>query len=110
MEGWVATDPLAVADFISERYAADKPINDLGHRRVLAELAIAQPEYTGLWLQRLPDPELQAQAAKTLSANWSAFDPAAAAAWINSLPAGPVRDTAAEEFNRHQSGGGTARP
>jgi hypothetical protein len=29
-----------------------------------------------------------------LAANWSAFDPAAAEAWIATLPAGPVRAAA----------------
>lgn len=109
LSGWAKVNPAGAADFIMERARGGHDISGLTDEGVLAELAIAQPEYTGLWLQRLPDPELQTQAAKTLSANWAAFDPAAAAAWINSLPAGPVRDTATEEF-RQQLGSGNSAP
>ena len=104
LSGWAKANPTGAADFITERLRGGHDIEGLQSEGVLAELAISQPEYTGLWLQRLPDPELQAQAAKTLAANWSAFDPEAAAAWINSLPPGTLRDAAAREMAADQEG------
>jgi hypothetical protein len=94
LSGWAKANPTGAADFILQRVAAGKSIGKLDEKGVLAELAISQPRYTSLWLQRLPDPGLQQQTAHTLAANWSVFDPEAAAEWINKLPDGPVREAA----------------
>ena len=94
---WTKVDPEAAAGWIQERLEQGKAVKfkgDHGDEGILTDLAISQPEFTASWLLELPDAAVQAKAADTLAANWSAFDPAAADAWIASLPAGPVREAA----------------
>jgi hypothetical protein len=94
---WTKVDPEAAAEWIEERLEQGKAVKfegDNGDKGILTDLAISRPEFTASWLLDLPDPALQAKAADTLAANWSAFDPAAADAWIASLPAGPLREAA----------------
>ena len=90
---WAKADPEAVAGWIATRLEQGEkvPLEDKG---IPAELATSRPEFTANWLLTLPDAEVQAKAAGILVANWAAFDPAAAAAWIESLPPGPLRDSA----------------
>lgn len=97
---WAATDPTGVADFILEQASAGKPLPDPATGGVLTQLAISQPKYTSLWLQRLPDARLRQTTAAVLAANWNAFDPEATAAWINSLPDGPLREAALSGYDR----------
>ncbi len=99
LSGWAKVNPTGAAEFIAQRAAAGKPLEDLQRQDVLADIAIARPEWTGVWLQRLPDAALQAETAQTLAANWGAFDPEAAARWIDSLPDGPVRESALAGFD-----------
>ena len=99
LSGWAKANPTGAAEFIAQRAAAGKPVNDLKEEGVIAEIAIARPEWTAAWLQRLPDAALQAETACTLAANWSAFDPDAAGRWINSLPDGPLRESAVAGFD-----------
>lgn len=94
---WTKVDPEAAAGWIEERLEQGKAVKfegDNGDKGILTDLAISRPEFTASWLLELPDPAVQAKAADTLTANWSSFDPAAADAWIASLPAGPVREAA----------------
>ena len=94
---WTKVDPEAAAGWIQERLEQGKTVRFKGEysdEGILTDLAISRPEFTASWLLDLPDPAVQAKAADTLAANWSAFDPAAADAWIASLPAGPVREAA----------------
>jgi hypothetical protein len=94
---WTKVDPEAAAGWIEERLEQGKAVKfegDNGDKGILTDLAISRPEFTAGWLLELPDPAVQAKAADTLAANWSAFDPAAADAWIANLPAGPVREAA----------------
>lgn len=89
----------AAARWISGRLAAGKPV-PFGDRGILADLAISKPEFTASWLQTLPDAALQKTAAGTLTANWGAFDPAAARRWIGGLPVGELRQAAEAGFSR----------
>jgi len=94
---WTKVDPEAAAGWIQERLEQGKAVKFGGSHSdegILTDLAISRPEFTASWLLDLPDPAVQAKAADTLAANWSAFDPAAADAWIASLPAGPLREAA----------------
>lgn len=94
---WTKVDPEAAAGWIQERLEQGKTVRFKGEysdEGILTDLAISRPEFTASWLLELPDPAVQAKAADTLAANWSAFDPAATDAWIASLPAGPVREAA----------------
>lgn len=94
---WTKVDPEAAAGWIQERLEQGKTVRfkgEYGDEGILTDLAISRPEFTASWLLDLPDPAVQAKAADTLAANWSAFDPAAADAWIASLPVGPVREAA----------------
>jgi hypothetical protein len=94
---WTKVDPEAAAGWIQERLEQGKLMKLYGEysdEGILTDLAISRPEFTASWLLDLPDPAVQAKAADTLAANWSAFDPAAADAWIATLPAGPLRDAA----------------
>ncbi len=100
LSGWAKANPTGAAEFIMQRAAAGKPVEDLKSEGVIAEIAIARPEWTSVWLQRLPDAALQVEAAHTLAANWAAFDPDAAGRWIDSLPDGPVRESALIGFDQ----------
>lgn len=94
---WTKVDPEAAAGWIQERLEQGKLMKLYGEysdEGILTDLAISRPEFTASWLLELPDPAVQAKAADTLAANWSSFDPAAADAWIATLPAGPVREAA----------------
>ena len=94
---WTKVDPEAAAAWIHERLEQGRKVHfkdDDHDEGVLADLATSRPEFTASWLLELPDAALQAEAAKTLVANWAAIDPAAADAWIGSLPPGPVLDAA----------------
>jgi hypothetical protein len=94
---WTKVDPEAAAGWIRERLEQGKTVKfegDYGDQGILTDLAISRPEFTSSWLLDLPDPAVQAKAADTLAANWSSFDPAAADAWIATLPAGPLREAA----------------
>ena len=94
---WTKVDPEAAAGWIQQRLEQGKAVKfegDNGDKGILTDLAISRPGFTASWLLELPDPAVQAKAADTLASNWSAFDPAAADAWIASLPAGPVREAA----------------
>ena len=104
LSGWAKANPTSAADFITKRIAAGKNLENLGRSGVLTELSVSQPQYTGLWLQRLRHPDLQMEAAETLSSNWSAFDPEAAAKWINGLPDGAVRQAAMDGYEKHRRG------
>lgn len=90
---WSKANPEGAAGWISDRLEQgyEVPVSGEG---VFADLAIARPEFTANWLMDLPDPALQAQAADTLTANWSAFDPVAAGAWVETLPQGTLREAA----------------
>lgn len=104
LRGWARANPMAAAEFITQRIAAGKSFDNLHQTGVLSELAVSQPQYTSLWLQRLRNPDLQIEAAETLAVNWAAFDPEAAAAWINGLSDGSVRQAAMDGFERRQRG------
>lgn len=94
---WAKVDPEAAAEWIHERLEQGKIVSFKGaysDTGVLVDLATSRPEFTAAWLMDLPDAALQAEAAKTLVANWAAFDPVAADAWIGSLTPGPVREAA----------------
>jgi hypothetical protein len=94
---WTKVDPEAAAGWIQERLDLGKKValkGEYGDKGIFADLAISRPEFTATWLAGLPDPTVQAAAANVLAANWWAFDPAAADAWIESLPTGPVREAA----------------
>lgn len=94
---WTKVDPEAAAGWIQERLEAGKKVSfkgDYGDRGILVDLAISRPEFTATWLAGLPDPAVQADAANALAANWWSFDPAAADAWIETLPTGSVREAA----------------
>ncbi len=103
LSGWAKANPTGAAEFIAQRAAAGKPVEDLEKRGVIAEIAIARPEWTSVWLQRLPDAALQVETAHTLAANWAAFDPEAAGRWIDSLPDGPVRESALSGIDRRHA-------
>lgn len=103
LSGWAKANPTGAAEFIAQRAAAGKPVEDLKSEGVIAEIAIARPEWTASWLQRLPNAALQAETAHTLAANWGAFDPDAAVRWIDSLPDSPVRESALAGFERRNA-------
>jgi hypothetical protein len=94
---WTKVAPEAAAAWIHGRLVEGKKVHfrgDYSNEGVLVDLATSRPEFTASWLLELPDSALRAEAAKTLAANWAAFDPAAADAWIGTLPPGPVLDAA----------------
>ncbi len=94
---WTKADPEAAAGWIQERLEQGKKVALKGKdvdKGIFADLAISRPEFTATWLAGLPDPAVQADAANVLAANWWSFDPAAADAWIEALPTGPVREAA----------------
>ncbi len=96
---WTKANPESAADWILQRLEDGKKVK-LGNEGILAELAISKPEFTASWLLDLPDAGMQAHAAETLTANWGAYDTAAARAWIDSLPAGELRAAAEKGFTR----------
>ena len=100
LSGWAKTNPTGAAEFIAQRAAAGNPVPNLADEGVLAEIVIAQPEWTAAWLTGLSDVTLQKEAANTLAANWAAFDPAGAAGWLTSLPEGEVRTAGEAGFAR----------
>jgi hypothetical protein len=59
-----------------------------------AHLGEANPVQAVKWMNRLPEPA-RVRPAILLATNWSAYAPDDAAAWVQSLPAGPTRDAAA---------------
>ncbi len=67
---------------------------------VLTSIANDRPEWTSEWVVSLPEGQLRQDSAEMLTANWSAFDPDAAGAWINSLPAGPSREAAVQAWEK----------
>lgn len=91
---WAKCDPEASAAWMADRLAEGKKLKGMDDKGVLSELAISEPEFTAKWVSQLPEPKFQATAARALTANWGAFNPQAAAEWIESLPAGEVRDAA----------------
>ena len=99
LSGWAKANPTGAAAFIAQRAAAGQLAEELPRQDVIADIAIARPEWTSVWLQRLPDAALQTETAQTLAANWGAFDPEAAGRWIDSLPDGPVRESALSGFD-----------
>ena len=96
---WTKADPEAAAGWITERLGQGKTIS-FEDEGILAELAISKPEFTASWLETLPDAALQKTAAGTLTANWGAFDPAAARRWIDGLPEGELRQSAENGLKR----------
>lgn len=98
MRGWARAAPESAAEFLAARAAQGKPVADLKPEGVLSEIATARPEWTSQWLTTLPEGQLRQDAAESLVANWSAFDPEAAKAWFDSLSAGPSRDAAAKAW------------
>lgn len=96
---WAKGDPEAAAGWISGRLQEGKKVQ-FGSEGIFAEFAISSPEFTSNWVKDLPDPKLQAEAADTLTANWAAFDPAAARRWVDSLEPGPLRDAAEHGMTR----------
>ena len=99
---WTKADPEAAADWITGRLEEGKKVS-LKDEGILAELATSRPEFTTSWLLGLPDPAIQAEAANTLTANWAAFDPKSANQWVQSLPPGPVRESAEKGLGRTSS-------
>lgn len=95
---WAKADPEAAAEWISG-HAEQKKLG-LKEDGVLAELSITRPEFTAGWLLTLPNAAMQIQAARTLTSNWAAFDSAAAKAWTENLPEGPLREAAEEGMTK----------
>ena len=56
--------------------------------------ASKDPAQAAALLNQFPDPTTQLAATSTLSATWVKQDPQAFTTWLDSLPAGDVRDTA----------------
>lgn len=99
---WAKADPEAAAGWVTQRLTDGKPV-PWKESAILADLSTQHPEFTATWLQNLPDPAVQQQAANTLAANWNTYDPAATRRWIDSLPAGPVRAAAEGGVKRQNS-------
>lgn len=110
---WAKGDPEAAAGWIGRRLEAGEKV-PLGDEGILAEIAISKPEFMAAWLTELPQGALlrhggfvpkesgweHKSAAETLTANWGAFDPAAAREWTESLPAGELRSAAEAGLKR----------
>jgi hypothetical protein len=92
-------NPQASAGWITGRVSQRKTI-PFGNEGIPAEFAISIPEFTASWLETLPDPAIRKAAANTLTANWGAFDPAAARRWIDTLPEGELRQAAEAGMKR----------
>jgi len=99
LQGWVRTDPEAAAGFIAKKVEANGG-KDIGENSSIAELAFSRPEFTAGWLPTLPEGEFQITTAASLAANWSRFSPDAAAAWVEGLADGAMKDAAAKGLGK----------
>ena len=88
VSGWAAKSPQAAADWIET--LPDATNRDAGRLIAAREWATQNPEEAAAHFST-PAPEL----ASVLADIWGTSNPAAAAAWIHQLPAGPAREEAA---------------
>ena len=87
---WLASNPAAARAWIE---SLDNPRD-----RVNALVNSTPPESEHAWFAKeigeLPQTDQTANLTYKIAKNWASHDPAAASAWLTSLPAGATRDTA----------------
>ena len=76
----------------------DQTIRDRAEVAVVQRWAQVAPEQAATWVSQLTGTPAESEAAWNLVTLWESYDRVAAAAWIQTLPVGPVRNSALQAF------------